>query len=224
MWSSRRGCDPQRSRLSVPGRGSRWIANGATTATSDTVGYGVPDETRQFLRRGPPGSRTHDKAIFSAHCHDDLGRLGGRKQLASLDGGVRHIECTINGIGERAGNASRGIGDGDPGAAGSAALHDRPSRPSCCLKPANAVGGDGRTGAVEQGRSSAATPSRTKRGSTRTACWKDKRTYEIMRPQTSARPASSSCSAVTRAATPCSGDRAARGGADNRGDRPVYHA
>jgi 2-isopropylmalate synthase len=82
------------------------IANGATTVNlPDTVGYTVPDELREFfteIRRRVPNS---DKAIFSTHCHDDLG-LAVANSLAAVEGGVRQIECTINGIGERAGNAS----------------------------------------------------------------------------------------------------------------------
>jgi 2-isopropylmalate synthase len=82
------------------------IANGATTVNlPDTVGYGVPDETRDFfaeIRRRVPNA---DKAVFSTHCHDDLG-LAVANSLAALEGGVRQVECTINGIGERAGNAS----------------------------------------------------------------------------------------------------------------------
>jgi len=82
------------------------IKAGATTINlPDTVGYGVPEETREFfseiIRRVP----NSDKAIFSAHCHDDLG-LAVANSLAALEGGVRQVECTINGIGERAGNAS----------------------------------------------------------------------------------------------------------------------
>ncbi len=82
------------------------IANGATTINlPDTVGYGTPEETREFfaeiVRRVPNA----DKAIFSTHCHDDLG-LAVANSLAAIQGGVRQVECTINGIGERAGNAS----------------------------------------------------------------------------------------------------------------------
>ena len=82
------------------------IKAGATTINlPDTVGYGIPDETREFfaeiIRRVP----NSDKAIFSVHCHDDLG-LAAANSLAALEGGARQIECTINGIGERAGNAS----------------------------------------------------------------------------------------------------------------------
>ena len=82
------------------------IAAGATTINlPDTVGYATPDEIRDFfeeIRRRVPNA---DKAIFSAHCHDDLG-LAVANSLAAVQGGVRQIECTINGIGERAGNAS----------------------------------------------------------------------------------------------------------------------
>jgi 2-isopropylmalate synthase len=80
-------------------------AGASTINLPDTVGYGVPDETRDFfaevIRRVP----NSDKAIFSTHCHDDLG-LAVANSLAAVTGGVRQIECTINGIGERAGNAS----------------------------------------------------------------------------------------------------------------------
>jgi 2-isopropylmalate synthase len=82
------------------------IANGATTINlPDTVGYGTPDETREFfaeiIRRVP----NSDKAVFSAHCHDDLG-LAVANSLAAITGGVRQVECAMNGIGERAGNAA----------------------------------------------------------------------------------------------------------------------
>ncbi|MDR1989498.1 MAG: 2-isopropylmalate synthase [Acidobacteriaceae bacterium] len=82
------------------------IREGATTINlPDTVGYTVPDEIREFfseIRRRVPNA---DKAIFSTHCHDDLG-LAVANSIAACEGGVRQIECTINGIGERAGNAS----------------------------------------------------------------------------------------------------------------------
>ena len=82
------------------------IDAGATTVNlPDTVGYATPDDLREFfediMRRVPNSSR----AIFSTHCHDDLG-LAVANSLAAIQAGVRQIECTINGIGERAGNAS----------------------------------------------------------------------------------------------------------------------
>ncbi len=82
------------------------IDAGATTINlPDTVGYGVPDETREFFSEIITRVPNADKAIFSAHCHDDLG-LAVANSLAAFQGGVRQVECTINGIGERAGNAS----------------------------------------------------------------------------------------------------------------------
>ena len=82
------------------------IDAGATTINlPDTVGYCVPDETRDFFIEIISRVPNADKAIFSTHCHDDLG-LAVANSLAAITGGVRQIECTINGIGERAGNAS----------------------------------------------------------------------------------------------------------------------
>ncbi|GLK80879.1 2-isopropylmalate synthase [Methylopila turkensis] len=82
------------------------IRAGATTINlPDTVGYATPDEYRAMfvaMRERVPGA---DKVIFSTHCHDDLG-LAVANSLAGLAGGARQIECTVNGIGERAGNAA----------------------------------------------------------------------------------------------------------------------
>ena len=71
----------------------------------DTVGYGTPDETRSFFEDVLARVPNADRTVFSAHCHDDLG-LAVANTLAAIQGGVRQVECTINGIGERAGNAS----------------------------------------------------------------------------------------------------------------------
>ncbi len=82
------------------------INAGATTINiPDTVGYTTPDEYRalfEMVRARVPNSY---KAIFSVHCHDDLG-LAVANSIAGVQGGARQIECTINGIGERAGNAA----------------------------------------------------------------------------------------------------------------------
>ena len=79
---------------------------GCTTVNlPDTVGYATPDEHRDFfaeiLARVPNAHR----AVFSAHCHNDLG-LAVANSLAAIQGGVRQVECSVNGIGERAGNTS----------------------------------------------------------------------------------------------------------------------
>ncbi|EGZ44482.1 2-isopropylmalate synthase [Neisseria wadsworthii] len=82
------------------------IEAGATTINiPDTVGYSVPHRTEAFFREliaKTPGS---DKVVWSAHCHNDLG-LAVANSLAAVLGGARQVECTVNGLGERAGNAS----------------------------------------------------------------------------------------------------------------------
>ena len=82
------------------------IKAGATTINiPDTVGYTTPEEIQdlfQFLTTEIDGA---DKAIFSAHCHDDLG-LAVANSLAAVRGGARQVECALNGIGERAGNCA----------------------------------------------------------------------------------------------------------------------
>lgn len=82
------------------------INAGATTINiPDTVGYNVPHQFgklfKQLIERVP----NSDKAIFSAHCHNDLG-LAAANSLAAVRNGARQIECTINGLGERAGNTA----------------------------------------------------------------------------------------------------------------------
>jgi 2-isopropylmalate synthase len=82
------------------------IDAGATTINiPDTVGYNLPDQfaytIRALLERVPNA----DKAVFSVHCHNDLG-LAVANSLAAVLSGARQVECTINGLGERAGNAS----------------------------------------------------------------------------------------------------------------------
>src|SRR5687767_15089456 len=82
------------------------IKVGASTVNlPDTVGYNTPDETRDFFQRIRERVPNADKVVFSAHCHDDLG-LAVANSLAAIQGGARQVECTINGIGERAGNAA----------------------------------------------------------------------------------------------------------------------
>jgi 2-isopropylmalate synthase len=82
------------------------IRAGATTINiPDTVGYAVPDEHYQLFKtliENVPGG---DKVIWSTHCHNDLG-LAVANSLAGVRAGARQVECTINGLGERAGNAA----------------------------------------------------------------------------------------------------------------------
>ena len=82
------------------------IDAGATTINlPDTVGYSTPDEIHDFFKTVLGRVSNADRAMFSAHCHDDLG-LAVANTHAAVTAGVRQVECTINGIGERAGNAS----------------------------------------------------------------------------------------------------------------------
>ncbi|MBI5617904.1 MAG: 2-isopropylmalate synthase [Gammaproteobacteria bacterium] len=82
------------------------IAAGATTINlPDTVGYAVPEQYGAFIRRLRETVPNSDKAVFSVHCHNDLGLAVGNS-LAAVMNGARQVECTINGLGERAGNAS----------------------------------------------------------------------------------------------------------------------
>ncbi len=82
------------------------INAGATTINlPDTVGYATPNEYRDMFLNVRNRVPNADKAIFSVHCHNDLG-LAVANTLGGLEGGARQIECTVNGIGERAGNAA----------------------------------------------------------------------------------------------------------------------
>jgi 2-isopropylmalate synthase len=82
------------------------IECGATIVNlPDTVGYSTPDEYAELFREVRERIGANPNVILSAHCHDDLG-LAVANSLAAIEGGARQIECTVNGIGERAGNAS----------------------------------------------------------------------------------------------------------------------
>ena len=82
------------------------IRAGATTINiPDTVGYTAPNESAALIRRliaEVPGA---DEVVFATHCHNDLG-MATANALAAVEGGARQIECTINGLGERAGNTA----------------------------------------------------------------------------------------------------------------------
>jgi 2-isopropylmalate synthase len=80
-------------------------AGAGTINIPDTVGYAVPDEFAAIIRMLRDRVPNIDRAILSVHCHNDLG-LAVANSLAAVDQGARQIECTINGLGERAGNAA----------------------------------------------------------------------------------------------------------------------
>ncbi|MBB5193166.1 2-isopropylmalate synthase [Silvimonas terrae] len=80
-------------------------AGARTINVPDTVGYAIPRVTEAFFRDLIAATPGGDKVIWSAHCHDDLG-MSVANSLSAVLGGARQVECTINGLGERAGNAS----------------------------------------------------------------------------------------------------------------------
>lgn len=80
-------------------------AGARTINLPDTVGYGEPGEYGLLFRRLIEAVPNSDKAIFSTHCHNDLG-LAVANSLSAVMHGARQVECTINGLGERAGNAA----------------------------------------------------------------------------------------------------------------------
>jgi 2-isopropylmalate synthase len=80
-------------------------AGASTINIPDTVGYAVPDEFGELFHTVMTRVPNSDQAVFSAHCHNDLG-LAVANALAAVKAGARQVECTINGLGERAGNAA----------------------------------------------------------------------------------------------------------------------
>ena len=83
------------------------IKEGATTINiPDTVGYAVPELYGKFIRSLRERIPNSDKAVWSVHCHNDLGMAVANSLAGVMIGGARQVECTINGLGERAGNCS----------------------------------------------------------------------------------------------------------------------
>jgi 2-isopropylmalate synthase len=83
------------------------INEGATTLNiPDTVGYAIPELYGQFIRNLRERIPNSDKAVWSVHCHNDLGMAVANSLAGVMIGGARQVECTINGLGERAGNCS----------------------------------------------------------------------------------------------------------------------
>ncbi len=145
------------------------IEAGATTVNiPDTVGYTVPSEFAELIQTLRRGVRGIGRLTVSAHCHNDLG-LAVANSLAAVAAGARQVECTINGIGERAGNASleefvmamRVRPDRYP--------YDTPSSANSFFLPANCSAKSPACLSSPTRPSLAGTPSRMKPGSTRMA-------------------------------------------------------
>jgi len=83
------------------------IKEGARTINiADTVGYAVPQQFGEFIRTLRERIPNSDKAVWSVHCHNDLGMAVANSLAGVMIGGARQVECTVNGLGERAGNTS----------------------------------------------------------------------------------------------------------------------
>jgi 2-isopropylmalate synthase len=83
------------------------IAEGASTINvPDTVGYAIPELYGHFIKNLRERIPNSDKAVWSVHCHNDLGMAVANSLAGVMIGGARQVECTINGLGERAGNCS----------------------------------------------------------------------------------------------------------------------
>src|SRR4030088_2144134 len=83
------------------------IKEGATTINiPDTVGYAVPQQFGEFIKKLREKIPNSDKAVWSVHCHNDLGMAVANSLAGVMIGGARQVECTINGLGERAGNTA----------------------------------------------------------------------------------------------------------------------
>ena len=152
------------------------IKAGATTINiPDTVGYAVPEEFGEIFRMLINRVPDADKVVFSAHCHNDLG-LAVANSLAAIEAGARQVECTINGLGERAGNAAleeivmalKTRQDVLPYQTGIVTEHIM-----ALSRLVSSV--TGFQVQPKQGDSSAPTPSRTRAASTRTACSRTRR-------------------------------------------------
>ena len=96
---------PDGNRLPLPLCRDRHQGGATTINIPDTVGYTVPEEYFNLFKTVRERVPNSDKAVFSVHCHDDLG-MAVANSLAGVKAGARQVECTINGIGERAGNAA----------------------------------------------------------------------------------------------------------------------
>ena len=180
------------------------IEAGATTVNiPDTVGYAVPEQYAAAIRHLKQNVRGIDKVVISVHCHNDLG-LAVANSLAALTEGARQVECTINGIGERAGNcALEEIVMARQDARRLLRPGHRHQHPAARTRPAGWCRTSPACRCSATRRSSARTPSPTRPASTRTACSRSAAPTRSCSPRTSACRRPSWCWASTAAGTPC---------------------
>ena len=156
-------------------------AGAGTINIPDTVGYNLPGQFGALIGDLMSRIPNADRAVFSVHCHNDLG-LAVANSLSAVMAGARQVECTVNGLGERAGNASleeivMAVRTRQDEFACGHANRRHPNRPRQPL----GFRRNRLSGAARIKQSSAPTPSRTKPESTKTASSKARETYEIMR-------------------------------------------
>ncbi len=185
----RRVLAPRTPGAAIPSSSGAWSRPrsraGATTLNiPDTVGYTMPDEFGALIAGIVAHVPGVEGVVLSVHCHDDLG-LATANTLAGLRAGARQAEVTINGIGERAGNSAleevvMALHTRAAARAAHRHRHDAARARLAAWWPRCT----GIAGASRTRPSSAPTPSRTSRASTRTACSRTQQTYEIMQPET----------------------------------------
>ena len=177
------------------------VDNGATTLNiPDTVGYGVPEEYAELIRYVI--DRVRGDFVVSTHCHNDLG-LAVANSLAGVAAGARQVECAINGLGERAGNAAleevvmalRTRSDYF-GNVETTVHSEELARTSRMVASAHRL-----PGAVQQGDHRAQRVRATRRASTSTACSRTARRTRSSTRRRSGRKPRRSCSASTPVAT-----------------------
>jgi 2-isopropylmalate synthase len=166
-------------------------AGAGTINIPDTVGYAIPEEWAQRIARIRERVRNSAKAVISVHCHNDLGQAVANS-VAAIRVGARQVECAVNGIGERAGNASLeeivmalhtrkdffGVETGCAPRRSSRPRVCSPTSPGCTCSPTRP--------------SWARTPSPTRRASTRTGCSRRSSPTRSCGPRTSGAPPTSS--------------------------------
>ena len=126
-------------------------AGARTVNLPDTVGYCLPEDYGTLIRNLRSRVKNVDRAIISTHCHNDLG-LAVANSLAGIQNGIRQVECTINGIGERAGNAA--LEEIVMALAGASAVfwsNDEYQREGALRFQPDALRGDRHAGAGQQG-------------------------------------------------------------------------
>ena len=182
MSSFRRKMPPAPSWTSWPRSSRRRSKPAPPRSTSPTPSATRPGQYAAAIRYLKQNVRGIDKIVLSVHCHNDLG-LAVANSLAALKEGARQVECTINGLGERAGNCALEEIVMAVRTRSDFFSLEPASTPNACCRPAGWFRTSPASTCSATRPSSAKTPSPTKPASIRTACSSIATTYEIMRPE-----------------------------------------